>query len=102
MQVVPVPATKPMEASAARAKVVVQMPADAKLYVDDYLTKNDGKAERVFNTPALEAGKDYFYVLKAETVKDGQPVTETKRIVVRAGEEARASFAAPAVAVTAK
>jgi uncharacterized protein (TIGR03000 family) len=72
--------------------LVVQLPADAKLYVDDQLTKTEGQAERTFSTPSLERGRDYYYILKAEVVRDGQTTSDSRRVIVRAGEEARASF----------
>src|SRR5947209_7868460 len=75
-----------------RARVVVDVPADAKLYVDGQLMKTQSD-HRVFNTPALRPGQAYYYDVKAEVVRDGETKSETKRIVVRGGETARASFA---------
>lgn len=90
-----VPAPKPAEdksASAARgAKLIVELPADAQLYVDDQLMKA-ASAQRTFHTPALEAGQTYYYILRAEVIRDGKPQRETKRVLVRAGEVSRASF----------
>jgi uncharacterized protein (TIGR03000 family) len=67
------------------------MPADAKLYVDDQLMKTTSD-RRVFSTPRLEEGQDYYYILRAEVVRDGETMSRTKRIIVRAGEETRTSF----------
>jgi uncharacterized protein (TIGR03000 family) len=90
-----VPAPKPAEdkeAAAARAaKLIVELPADAQLYVDDQLMKATS-AQRTFNTPALEAGQTYYYILRAEVIRDGKPQSETKRVLVRAGEVSRAAF----------
>ena len=47
---------------------------------------------RTFKTPALEVGEAYYYILTAEVVRDGAKQTQTKRIVVRAGETATAAF----------
>ncbi len=53
------------------ARVTVKLPADARLYVDGVpcpLTS----ATRSFDTPELDAGRSYYYTLKAEVVRDGE------------------------------
>jgi uncharacterized protein (TIGR03000 family) len=77
--------------TAGPAKLIVELPADAKLFVDDQLMKATS-AIRTFNTPSLSPGQAYYYMLRAEVVRDGQPVQETKRVIVRAGQTVRASF----------
>ena len=74
-----------------KAKLIVEVPADAKLYIDDQLMKT-GSNLRVFSTPNLEAGQAYYYVVRAEVTRDGKKVEQTKRVIVRPGEEAKASF----------
>jgi uncharacterized protein (TIGR03000 family) len=89
-----VPAPKPEEkkvSAANAAKLIIDLPADAKLFVDDQLMKTTS-AHRVFNTPTLESGQTYFYILRAEVVRDGKSQSESKRVIVRAGEEIRAAF----------
>jgi uncharacterized protein (TIGR03000 family) len=73
------------------AKLVVDLPADAKLFIDDQQMKTTSE-RRVFNTPKLEAGTSYYYQLRAEVVRDGKTYTENKRIIVRAGETSKATF----------
>jgi uncharacterized protein (TIGR03000 family) len=75
-----------------KAKLFVEVPADAKLYIDDQLMKT-GSAHRVFSTPELETGQAYYYVVRAEVTRDGKKVEQTKRVIVRPGEQAKASFA---------
>ena len=75
----------------SKAKLVVELPADAKLFVDDMPVKATAGVQ-TFNTPALEPGQDYFYMVRVERMRDGQPVSETRRIIVRAGQVARADF----------
>jgi uncharacterized protein (TIGR03000 family) len=75
----------------SRAKLVVELPTDAKLYIDDLPMKTTSGV-RAFNTPTLEPGQTYYYMVRAEVVRDGKPVTETRRVLVRAGQTARASF----------
>ncbi len=104
--VVVVPAAKPAEPIAppkksevpAPATIVVSLPADAKLLIDDTATTSTS-ATRAFASPILELGKDYFYTLKAEVVRDGKSQSTTKRIAVRAGEETTVTLEFSEVAV---
>ncbi len=75
----------------SKAKLIVSLPADAKLYIDDQLMKTTSD-RRVFNTPTLDKDQTYYYVLKAEVNYQGKTYTETKRVLIRAGEQVRASF----------
>jgi uncharacterized protein (TIGR03000 family) len=79
------------ETSATRAKVIVEVPADAKLYIDDQPMKTPS-TRRVYSTPDLQPGEAYYYVVRVELVRDGQKQTETKRVILRAGQEVRADF----------
>jgi uncharacterized protein (TIGR03000 family) len=74
------------------ARLIVDLPADAKLYVDGQLTKTSS-ARRDFSTPELEPGKAYFYELRAEVTRDGKAIDRTQRVTVRAGEISKVSFA---------
>jgi uncharacterized protein (TIGR03000 family) len=90
----PVPAPKKEEkktSSLDQARLIVELPADAKLYVDDRLMQTTSE-RRVFNSPRLEQGQTYYYVLRAEVVRDGNTQSETKRVLVHAGEVVQASF----------
>ncbi len=79
--------------ASTNAKVVVELPANAKLYVNDVLVQAAAGVQ-TFHTPALEPGKAYFYLVRIEMMRDGQPLSETRRIIVRAGQVARADFKA--------
>ena len=74
-----------------KAKLIVELPADAKLTVDGHEMKTvSGRG--VFTTPSLKKGETYYYELSVEVVREGKPVAENRRVIVRAGEEVRASF----------
>jgi uncharacterized protein (TIGR03000 family) len=79
-------------ASINRAKLIVELPTDAKLYIDDQPMKTPS-GRRVFNTPPLQPGQTYYYILRAEVVRDGQRKVSEQRIIIRPGQEARATFA---------
>jgi uncharacterized protein (TIGR03000 family) len=68
------------------ARVRVRVPEDAKLWFDGTET-HQGGAERVFETPTLQTGKEYRYELKARWTEDGRPVERSKSVYVRAGRE---------------
>ncbi len=94
--------TKPPEAVApSRARLIVDAPADAKLYIDDTAMKTTSE-HRAFQTPDLEPGQTYFYEVRVESQRDGKPVSETKRVLVRAGQEVHADFTDMATTSTAQ
>lgn len=95
-----IPAPKPDEKKAGgssssvapdRAKVIVQLPAGAKLFVDDQPIKTSADSQ-AFNTPRLERGQTYFYEVRAEVIRDGKTAVESKRVLVRAGQEVSVTF----------
>jgi len=75
----------------APATILVSLPADAKLTVDEVATTSTS-ASRSFVTPVLENGKTYVYTLKAQIVREGKAVTVAKQVEVRAGEASQVSF----------
>jgi uncharacterized protein (TIGR03000 family) len=77
--------------TAAPASVSVNLPADAKLTIDGTPTTSTS-AQRMFVSPTLEAGQDYYYTFKATVVRDGRPVVAEQRVRVRAGETTPVSF----------
>jgi uncharacterized protein (TIGR03000 family) len=79
------------ESSLGRARLTVQLPADARLYVDDQPIRTS-KERQSFSTPRLEQGQRYYYEVRGEVVRDGKTVKETKRVVLRAGENVTVSF----------
>lgn len=74
------------------AKLIIEVPADAKLFIDD-LPMKTASARRVFSTPNLQPGQTYYYIVRAEVVRDGKTVSETKRVTMKAGDVIRSSFA---------
>jgi uncharacterized protein (TIGR03000 family) len=96
----PRPATprQPASLDAAPAKVLVSLPADAKLSIDGNSTVSTSSS-RTFVSPDLQVGKDYVYTMIAELSVDGKIVSESKTITVRAGETTQVAFdLAPTVA----
>lgn len=80
--------------NAAPATIHVSLPADAKLTIDNAATSSTS-ANRVFATPTLDQGKEYFYTLKAQVTREGKVLTATQRIAVRAGETSHVALDIP-------
>jgi uncharacterized protein (TIGR03000 family) len=88
----PKPKPKPDgDKNPGQARLIIDVPAEAKLYIDDHLMKTPS-AHRTFRTPLLEPGQSYYYILRAELTQDGKQYSASKRLVVRSGETAQASF----------
>jgi uncharacterized protein (TIGR03000 family) len=74
-----------------QATIIVQVPAEAKMFVDGN-EANLTSTSRRFITPALEMGRDYFYTIRAEKTRKGEKVAESKRVVFRAGQTVKVNF----------
>jgi uncharacterized protein (TIGR03000 family) len=75
----------------APATIVVTVPENAKLMLDDYVIKSTS-ATRTLETPTLLAGRNFSYTLTMEVVRDGKTVTQSKQITVRAGQTTESKF----------
>jgi uncharacterized protein (TIGR03000 family) len=72
----------------APARIIVSLPADAKLTFDGASTTSTS-TERVFVSPDLEPNRDFRYTLRAEVLRDGKPMSVEQTVAVRAGMESR-------------
>src|SRR5262249_57966291 len=80
--------------SSASATLVVNLPANATLTIDDAPTVST-TGQRVFQTPALPTDRTFQYTLKATVVRDGQTQTLTRQVTVRGGEATHVSLDLP-------
>jgi len=85
-----VTAAKPAVESDA-AMLMVSVPADATVTVNGYETKSDGEV-RQFMSRGLSEGFVYTYKVEATYEVDGQQMTETKSVKLRAGEMQTVEF----------
>lgn len=74
-----------------RARLIINVPVGAKLYIDDRLSKSTSE-RRTFSTPDLNKGDVYYYELRVELVRDGETFTENKKVTLTAGDVIRADF----------
>jgi uncharacterized protein (TIGR03000 family) len=79
------------DAGKLRARVNFVLPEGAKLHIDDQLVDTQSGSP-TFRTPQLSQGRRYFYDVRVEVVRDGKPVSSTRRIVLQAGSVIRADF----------
>ncbi|MBY0522892.1 MAG: TIGR03000 domain-containing protein [Gemmataceae bacterium] len=80
------------ETSIAPARLIVEVPADAKIFIDDKATTSS-QGVRTYLTPALDPTKSYAYTVRAELTRDGKTFTDSRVVHVQAGQESRVSFA---------
>jgi uncharacterized protein (TIGR03000 family) len=78
----------------APGTIVVTLPSNAKLTVDGYVTQQTSN-QRVLVTPPIQRGQDFTYTLVAETTDNGQLVSQTQRVTVRAGQQSPVNFTFP-------
>lgn len=74
-----------------RAAVVVKLPADARLFADARQLTMTG-SERKFVSPELPTNQEFTYRFKAEYERDGETVSVTKKVTVRAGQTVTVEF----------
>jgi len=75
----------------APARLVVRLPADARLVVNGK-TSQSMKPVRTFVTPPLAAGRAYTFTLNAQVSRDGEEYTATRKVSVRAGQRSEVAF----------
>jgi uncharacterized protein (TIGR03000 family) len=68
----------------AQVVIVVSLPAEAKLFIDDKATRSTGPT-RVFVSPTLEGGRSYTYELKGEMKQEGRTRNVSKSVKVEPG-----------------
>jgi uncharacterized protein (TIGR03000 family) len=79
------------EEASAPAAVTLKAPSDAIVTVNGQRATRTRPEETLY-TPNLKPGHTYTYVFKAQLDRDGQTQTRTRRVVVRAGQQATVDF----------
>jgi uncharacterized protein (TIGR03000 family) len=78
------------QSQASPARVVVNVPENAKLWVEQVYCPLTGE-QRAFNTPALQPGSQYYYTLTVELAQGGR---ESRRVEVQPGRTVEVDFRA--------
>ncbi len=75
----------------SRAKVIIDVPQNAKLYIDGQQMA-DKSGKRTFVTPPLQGTQTYYYDIKIVTTVNGQAREESTRVILRQGDVVAATF----------
>jgi uncharacterized protein (TIGR03000 family) len=78
------------------ARIVVTVPAGARLTIDRRPTQSTA-AVRQFVTPPLPQGKEFLYTFRVRLRRGGETLTAVKDVSVRAGRETVVSIRFPRV-----
>lgn len=73
------------------ALLSVSAPAETKIFINGVATTSTG-SQRQYVSRGLTSGNHYEYEVRAEIVRDGNTLTETKNITLGAGQQANLSF----------
>ncbi len=83
-----------------RVVFTLNVPADAKVTVNDRPTTSTGEF-RKFESTGVQLGAAYGYRVRVEFVRDGRPITEEKEISLMAGQSGALTFTGASAAQTA-
>ncbi len=75
----------------SRGVILVRLPEDAKLFAEGRQLALKTESRR-FVTPPLPADRDAVYNLRVEYTRDGEVISRTKRVQVRAGDTKTVEF----------
>ena len=78
-------------AQPASARVVVNLPPDARFFIGDRAWSLDA-ATHAFKTPPLSPNFRHEYTLRAEVTRNGRTVSQSKLVTVLAGKETVVEF----------
>jgi uncharacterized protein (TIGR03000 family) len=88
-------ASRAAPASDSKAQLLVVVPTDAEVWVENTKTTTDGNM-REFESPPLSAGANYVYKVRARWTTNGKEVDQTRTVPVRAGASLTVDFTRPA------
>jgi len=71
--------------------LTINVPADAKVFVNDKPTTSTGP-RRQYKSSGLQPDSVYRYHVRAEFVRDGEPVTEEKTVELTGGKSISIAF----------
>ena len=74
-----------------KARVVVSLPADARLWVDQVECPLSGSV-RSFDTPQLDPQQTYAYTLRVAVQRNGQTVQDSRRVQLTPGQRVEVDF----------
>jgi uncharacterized protein (TIGR03000 family) len=73
------------------ARITVRVPNDARLWVDSVECPLTSSV-RSFNSPPLQPGQKYAYTMRVQVERNGQTLTDQKRVILTAGRQVEVDF----------
>lgn len=77
--------------SGSPAQILVRVPKGARVYFDNEPTTQGGEI-RLYESPPLSVGSEFWYKVRAEINSGHEVQTETKRVAVVAGQMTQVDF----------
>jgi uncharacterized protein (TIGR03000 family) len=74
-----------------KAVLTIAVPLDAKIFVNDRLTKTTG-SKRSYVSRRLHVNQVYPFAVRAVVVRDGKEISIRKQVTLRAGSETQVDF----------
>jgi uncharacterized protein (TIGR03000 family) len=74
-----------------KIELQVEVPEGARIIINDQPTSTTG-SERTFLSRSVPQQDRYEFVVRAEVDRDGQTITETKRVLLQGGQSSKLSF----------
>jgi uncharacterized protein (TIGR03000 family) len=74
-----------------RAYLSVDVPADAKVWVNDQLMPQTGTVRQLYSPP-LTSGQSYTYEIRAQWFEDDRPMERVRQVQVHAGDRFTVNF----------
>ena len=76
----------------SKATFDIQVPEDARVFVNDIATKTPGENRR-YVSHGLKTGYRYTYRVRAEVIRNGKAIQETQTVKLQAGQTGLLNFA---------
>jgi uncharacterized protein (TIGR03000 family) len=86
------PPPRPVQPAIGRAFFTIDVPADAKVWVDGMETRTTGTNRRYLTPANLDPLRAYEYVFRAQWRANGETVTRDKTVRFRAGDDLPVDF----------
>ncbi len=77
--------------AAGSGQLTIVVPADAKVFINGHQTRSVG-TQRQYVSYGLESGLTYRYEVRAEVVRDGKTVEDTREVFLTAGSREGVAF----------
>jgi uncharacterized protein (TIGR03000 family) len=74
-----------------RVKVRIEIPEGRKLFVDGKRV-DVAPGSRVFETPLLTLGRQYFYDFRIDVERRGEILSEERRVIIQSAEDIAVAF----------